>query len=366
MDPVSGLVAVGGGTRNGAIYQALQRHDLAIPLGNSDEVGIGGLVLGGGVSAVSRAYGLTADALVETEIVLADGTALVCNATDNADLFWACRGGGGGHFGVNTSFTFRTRTPVPSSTCLLLWPWRQAAQVLAVLQKIMAQAPDQFAARIGASRAGDDPGVVSIIGQHLGPAAELRELLAPALDVARPARADIADRGYWGAKDYMYHETSGEPFAVRTRCTPKPLSDSGIQAIVDAVERWPGSTNPDGAGVALFAWGGAINRVPVADSAFPHRDTLFLVSMDTSWLPSDPAHTVWSNLEWLDGLHEEMGNYATEAAYVNFTDPALTDWQSAYYGPNYPRLAQIKKRYDPDGFFQPPQAIRPLGKEIRA
>ncbi|MEV0292511.1 FAD-binding oxidoreductase [Nocardia sp. NPDC050710] len=359
IDTATGLVTVGGGVRSGALYAALQQHDLAIPLGNSNDVGVGGLVLGGGVAAVSRAFGLTSDALVRTEIVLADGSTRSCDATDNADLFWACRGGGGGNFGVNTSFTFQARTPVPSSTCLLLWRWRHARPVLAVMQDIMATAPDEFAARIGASRAGTEPGVVSVIGQHLGPAAELREMLAPALAVADPERVEIADRDYWDAKDYLHHETSGDPFAVRTRCTPKPLAEGGIEAIVDAVDRWPGSANPDGAGVALFTWGGAINRIPTADTAFPHRDTLFLISMDTSWSSTDPAQTIWCNLEWLDGVHEELGSYATDAAYVNFTDPALTDL-SAYYGANHPRLARIKHRHDPDGFFRFPQAITPL------
>ncbi|MFI2472039.1 FAD-binding oxidoreductase [Nocardia xishanensis] len=364
VDAANGLVTVGGGATNGAVYAALQEHDLAVPLGNSNQVGIGGLVLGGGVAAVSRAFGLTADALVRTEIVLADGSTLRCDARENADLFWACRGGGGGNLGVNTSFTFQARPTVSSSTCLLLWEWRDARRVLAVVQEIMAAAPDEFAARIGASRSGDRPGVISVIGQHLGPASELRELLAPALAAATPQRVDIADRDYWQAKDFLHHETSGDPFAVRTRCTPKPLTEAGIDVVIDAIDRWPGSANPDGAGVALFTWGGAINRIPVGDTAFPHRDTLFLVSMDTSWSERDSAQTVWCNLEWLDGLYEEMGGYATDAAYVNFTDPALTDL-SAYYGPNHPRLARLKHRYDPDGFFRFPQAITPLSKEIR-
>ncbi|WP_280388150.1 FAD-binding oxidoreductase [Nocardia wallacei] len=355
--PPGGGAPGGGRARGGALYAALRRHDLAFPLGNSDQVGIGGLTLGGGVAAVSRAFGLTCDALVETEIVLADGSVRICNATENADLFWACRGGGGGNFGVNTSFTFRARSPRPGSTCLLLWDWAHAREVLAVMQQIMADAPDEFAARIGAARAAAAPGTVSVIGQHLGPATELRELLAPAIAAASPYRCDIDDRTYWEAKDFLHHETSGLPFAVRTRTTPKPLSDDGVDAIVGAVERRPGSANPDGGGVALFTWGGAINRVPVSATAFPHRDALFLISMDTSWSPRDPSHTVWCNLEWLDGLHEEMGAHATDSAYVNFTDPALRDWRTAYYGPNHARLARIKRRYDPHRVFDFPQAV---------
>ncbi|HEX8868513.1 MAG TPA: FAD-binding oxidoreductase, partial [Lentzea sp.] len=123
VDPDTALVTVGGGTRTGTLYEALRPHDIAFPLGNSDEVAIGGLTLGGGVAAVSRAWGLTCDSLVSTDVVLADGSLVTCSAEENPDLFWACRGGGGGNFGVNTSFTFQARPVVDSATCLLLWEW---------------------------------------------------------------------------------------------------------------------------------------------------------------------------------------------------------------------------------------------------
>ncbi|PSL52209.1 FAD/FMN-containing dehydrogenase [Saccharothrix carnea] len=357
VDPSSELVTVGGGTRMSTLYAGLERYDLAFPAGNADDVAIGGLVLGGGVAAVSRSFGLTCDSLVETEVVLADGTMVTCNETSNADLFWACRGGGGGNFGVNTSFTFQARPVLTSSTCLLLWHREHARDVLGCMQEIMERAPDEFAARIGVARAGAEEAVVSVVGWHLGPAEELRELLRPALAVAEPFRVDIADRTYWEAKDYLHHNTEGGAFAVRTRSTAKPLPDAGVATIVDAVDAWPGSSNADGAGVALFTWGGAINRVPVTETAFPHRDVLFLISMDTSWHTEDGPAVVRANLDWLAGLHERMGEFAADAAYVNFTDPDLDDWRSAYHGPNHARLVEVKRRYDPDRVFRFPQAI---------
>lgn len=357
VDPSTGLVSVGGGARMRTLYAALQPHDLAFPLGNSDDVAIGGLVLGGGVAAVSRSFGLTCDSLVETDIILADGRMLTCSETQNADLFWACRGGGGGNFGVNTSFTFQARPVRDGSTCLLLWHWIDAPGVLACMQEIMHHAPDEFAARIGVSRAAGEEAVVSVIGQHLGPAEELTELLAPALGVAKPYRVDITDRTYWQAKDFLHHTTSGGSFAVRTRCTPEPLSEAGVATMLAAVDKWPGSSNPDGAGVALFTWGGAINRVPVTDTAFPHRNELFLVSMDTSWSTHDSPAVARDNLQWLTALHENMGEFATDAAYVNFTDPDLPDWRAAYYGPNLARLTEVKNRYDPNRVFRFSQAI---------
>ncbi|GGS35387.1 FAD-binding oxidoreductase [Actinokineospora fastidiosa] len=357
VDADTGLVTVGGGTRMGALYAALRAHDLAVPLGNSDDVAVGGLTLGGGVAAVSRAFGLTCDSLVETEVVLADGSTVTCDENRAADLFWACRGGGGGNFGVNTSFTFQARPTRPASTCLVLWDWAHAHEVVVALQEAVRAAPDEFAARIGVSRAPGSEPVVSVIGQHLGPASELREFLAPALAVARPSRMDIADRTYWEAKDYLRHESAGGMFAVRTRCTPKPLSDAGVTTMLSAVDKWPGSGNPDGGGVALFTWGGAITRVPVHATAFPHRDTLFLVSMDTSWTAEDGPGVERDNLAWLAALHEDMGEHAGEGSYLNFTDPDLPGWRSAYHGPNHDRLVEVKRRYDPDRVFTFGQAV---------
>jgi FAD/FMN-containing dehydrogenase len=352
VDPSSALVTVGGGTKMRALYEALRPHDIAFPLGNSDEVAIGGLTLGGGVAAVSRAFGLTCDSLVSTDLVLADGSTVTCSAAENPDLFWACRGGGGGNFGVNTSFTFQARPVVAGATCLLLWEWEHAIDVLLVAQEIQRTAPDALSLRIGLASGG----MVSVIGWHLGSADELRTLLAP-LRRTRPFRCDIEDRTYWEAVEYVHHETAGGAFAGRTRTTSVPLPEEGVRTLVAAVDKWPGSSNPDGGGAALFGWGGAMNALDVTDTAFPHRDALFLVSLDTSWMSSDSPQVVRDNLEWLTALHEDIGEYTDNASYLNFTDPDLADWRQAYHGPNLARLAEVKRRYDPDRFFSFSQAV---------
>jgi FAD/FMN-containing dehydrogenase len=357
VDRDSGQVTVGGGTPMKALYTALRPWDLTFPLGNSDTVGIGGLTLGGGVTTISRAHGLTCDALVSTDVVLAGGRVVTASATEHPDLFWACRGGGGGNFGVNTSFTFQARPAPAGSTCLVLWSWPHAADVLATMQEIMLTAPEEFSARIGIARSAGEDGVVSVVGHHLGPAEELRELLAPVFAVAAPDRADIEDRDFWAAARYLHHSSEGGAFAVRTRCAPHAIDGTGLAALVRAVDKWPGSGNPDGAGAALFAWGGAIGRVPVADTAFPHRDTRFLLSLDTAWAEDDPPEVVRANLDWLHALHAETGEFAPDASYVNFTDPDLDDWRGAYYGPNAARLAEVKRRYDPDRFFRFAQSV---------
>ncbi|WP_410670879.1 FAD-binding oxidoreductase [Amycolatopsis sp. cmx-4-68] len=353
----TGRVTVGGGTPMKALYAALRPWDLTFPLGNSDTVGIGGLALGGGVTTISRAHGLTCDALVSTDVVLADGRVVTASADEHPDLFWACRGGGGGNFGVNTRFTFQARPAPAGSTCVVLWSWPHAVEILAAMQEIMLGAPEAFSARIGIARSPGEDGVVSVVGHHLGPRSELRELLAPAFAVAAPDRADLEDRDFWAAARFLHHGSDGGAFAARTRCTPHAIGDAGLEALVRAVDKWPGSGSPDGAGAALFAWGGAIGRVPVADTAFPHRDTKFLLSLDTSWTEQDTPDVVRANLDWLHALHAETGEFAPDAAYVNFADPDLEDWRGAYYGPNAARLAEVKRRYDPDRFFSFPQAL---------
>jgi hypothetical protein len=209
---------------------------------------------------------------------------------------------------------------------------------------------------VGVSTTGSDS-VVSCIGQHLGPAAELREILDPILSVAQPFRVMIDDRTYWQAKDDLLHETSAGAFAARTSVLTQPLPDDAVSAMLSAVRRWPGSGNSDGGGAALFSWGGAVNRVPVGDTAFPHRDAKFLLSMDTSWAEDDAVEVVKANLGWLTELADTMAPYGNDRSYLNFTDPDLKSWRTAYYGPNYPRLAEIKRRFDPDGLFAFEQGI---------
>jgi FAD/FMN-containing dehydrogenase len=356
VDGSTGLVTVGGGATMADVYAAIQPHELAFALGNGATVGIAGLTLGGGCGATSRSHGLTADALVETTVLTADGELVRCNTTEHADLFWACRGGGGGNFGINTSFTFQARPVSDCSTYLLLFDRPDAEKIFTTAQQIVRTAPDEFAARTGISATGSGA-VVSVIGQHLGPAAELREILDPLLSIAAPLRADLHDRTYWEAKDDLLHDTAGGSFAARTNILTEPLPDAGIEAMLALVDRWPGSGNPDGAGAALFSWGGAANRVAVSETAFPHRDAMFMLSMDTSWMAADPASTVERNLAWLASLGEALAPFGTGRSYLNFTDPDLESWRTAYHGANYPRLVEVKRRYDPDRFFTFTQGV---------
>ncbi|RAJ40406.1 FAD/FMN-containing dehydrogenase [Kitasatospora sp. SolWspMP-SS2h] len=353
VDPATGRVTVGGGVLTGALYAALRPHGLALPLGNGAGVGIAGLALGGGSAATSRRFGLTADTLRATTLATADGTVLTCDADRNEDLYWACRGGGGGNFGINLDLTFQAVEAPAASTCLLLWEAEHAEHVLPAVQELMLTAPEETSLRLGVATSGGRT-LVSTVGLHLGPAAELRALLAPAFAAGPPLRAEIADRAFWDAMDHLRHETSGGAFAVRTHFAARPLPPAALAAALAHLAAAPPGGNADGCGFALFGWGGAINRVDPAATAFVHRDAQYLVSLDTSWLPGeDPA----PHLDWLAGLDHLIAAHATGGAYLNFTDPDLRGWRDAYHGANYPRLVATKQRHDPDRLFAFPQSI---------
>jgi FAD/FMN-containing dehydrogenase len=362
-DGSTGLVTAGGGAKISHVYDAMQPHEMVFSTGTSPTVGVAGLALGGGAAFAARRYGLTADALVETSVVLADGSVAVANERENPDLFWACKGGGGGNFGINVSLTFQAR-PVPDVTTFhLTWKWADAAAVLDAGQRMVELAPDDFAARLGVwtygtgRRAIRDNLEVTLQGQYFGSARDCLEILDPVLSAAAPLSRDVTERTFWEANQYMVHATSGDQFALRSNYIREPLAAEGVQTLLSWVERWPGSHNGDGGGVGLFSWGGAINRVAPDATAFVHRDTLFLVSMDTAWTEDDSPAQVDANLDWLNGLHSAMAPHVTGSAYQNFVDPELTDWREAYYGANYARLVEVKEKYDPDGVFSFAQAI---------
>jgi FAD/FMN-containing dehydrogenase len=257
------------------------------------------------------------------------------------------------------------------STCTITWKWSDAVEVLDALQRTIYDAPDEFAARLGLSTAGADRAAarrnatVTTVAQLLGPTHELRALLDPALTVARPLTDEFADRTFWEAKGHMVHATSGGRFALRSRYAKRLVAPRALEEMVRWVERWPGSGNPDGGGIGMFSWGGRINRLRATDTAFMHRDTLFLVSMDTSWTGADSPATVRATLDWLDGLHDALGGHLSDSAYQNFIDPQLSNWESAYYGENYARLVAVKRKYDPDDVFRFDQSIG-SGRDLSA
>ncbi len=362
VDDGTGVATVQAGARNTGVYAGLQPYEAAISAGRCPTVAIGGLVLGGGIGFSSRKLGLTCDSLRETEIVTADGKILTCNERENEDLFWACRGGSGGNFGVNVSYTFQS-TPVKDVSIYdLQWDLEDGEKVLPALQDVVLQAPDDFSCRMGGGRSGKDGGGrsaanVNALGQYFGPREDLLEMLEPVLRLAKPTKKVIEDKTFWQAKDYFFHNTPTDRFQVKSAFVQKELPEQGIGELLRHVDRWPGSSNEDGGGFAMFALGGAISRIPEEKTAYAHRDSRFLLAIDSSWASSDSHRTEQENVDWVEGFADGMRPYTSAYAYQNFIDRSQPDWARAYYGDNLDRLVRIKRHRDPDDFFHFRQSV---------
>ena len=350
----SGKATLGPAARLGNVYDGLDRHGLAIPAGTCPTVGIGGHALGGGFGLASRAWGLASDNLVSLQVVTADGSILTADARRHSDLFWACRGGGGGNFGIVTSLVFRTHRVSQGSYFIATWPWSQAAEVVASFLAWAPHAPDGLGSLCRLSTGPGGP-AVQVFGQFLGSEAALKGALAtlgpPAqrLDLGSSAWIDLVRRwagclghtlpscstpghqAFVGASDYVAK-------------VPTPAHAALFTQAIDDRGTLPGALLVD-------AYGGALNRVAPTATAFAHRDMLASIQY---FATGDPA----AARSWVNASRAALAPATSGAAYVNYIDPDLANWPHAYYGANLARLQQVKRRYDPHNLFRFAQSIR--------
>jgi FAD/FMN-containing dehydrogenase len=364
---------VGAGALLIDVYAALAAHGVLIPAGTGPSVGIAGLTLGGGHGYASRKLGLTCDALVGLTIVTASGEVLHCDARRHADLFWACRGGGGGNFGVVTSFTFRT-TPVGEvATYAVEWPWEQARDVAAAWQSFGPHAPDELSLDLNLTATEVRPHVTSA-GQYLGSAAGLERALAPLLAVGTPTRVQIEQRSFLEAAlhfagcdrrtvercrradKFPQGTVQRGTWKAKSDYVKRPLPPAAIDTMVRSLEARQADPALGRGTILLDAYGGAIARVPKAATAFVHRDALCSAQYLAYW-PAGNAARAAANLAWMRAFYASLRPYMSGEAYVNYIDPELRDWRRAYYGSNYARLRRVKHRYDPTSFFRFGQGV---------
>jgi len=369
-------VTTGPGAQLVDVYDTLAAQGRAIAAGSCPTVGIGGLTVGGGIGVLSRAWGLTCDSLTAVEVVTADGAVRRCDAGHEPDLFWACRGGGGGSFGVVTSLTLRTRPVPPVTVAFLRWDWRRAADVLAAWQALAPTAPDavwsncHLLSQAGATTPKVTVGVVALDANAA--AAFVAALTAQA---GTPAGRSLSTLSYRSAmlleagcadrtvlQCHLAGPSGGQlpraPFAAKSAVFTKVLPTAGLSAVVDGVERRQAVRGWAEGGVAFDALGGAVGRVAPDATAFPHRAALFSAQYTAAWATADPPATVSGNVAWLRTFHATLQAYASGGAYVNYADPDLAGYPAAYWGDNYPRLQKVKATYDPHDMFTSPQAVR--------
>ena len=352
----SGRAAVGAGAQLLDVYTALAARGRMIPGGTCPTVGIAGLTQGGGIGLSGRKYGLTSDNLLEATVVLADGSIAVANAQQHQDLFWALRGGGGGNFGIVTRFVFRTHPAGDVTTYSLEWPWSDAKAVVLAWQQLAPHAPDELASVLNVSAAAGGAAAITSAGQFFGSETALRSLLAPLASAGTPTRYTTTPRTFLGAVHYFAGGGGGRStFAAKSSIGARPLTAAGIDALLHQIEAK--RTAGTGSGIVLLdSWGGAINRVPKARTAFVHRDSLFSLQYLAYWSAGEPAAP---NVAWLRACHAATQPYLSPFAYQNYIDPELSTWPHAYYGSNLGRLRRVKRRYDPHNVFHFRQSIRP-------
>jgi FAD/FMN-containing dehydrogenase len=367
-----GKATVGAGAQLIDVYSKLASRGLLIPAGSCPSVGIAGLALGGGHGLSGRRFGLTTDNLVAATIVTADGRARHVDADTNEDLYWACRGGGGGNFGIVTSLRFQAHRAAGGSWFFIRFPWSQAGEALAAWQRFAPHAPPALTSIItlGTTGGSGSPSVTAL-GQYFGSEAALRRLIGP---LARVSGASVSSGSstmmslvlrWAGCLDDGYracHTRGTSPggrlpraaFYAKSDYFDKPLPARGRQAMIDWIERRQRTPALGSGALILDAYGGAYNRPAPDATAFVHRDMLFSLQYGAYFSGSGSA-----SRSWINGVWKALRPYASGQAYQNYIDPQLAGWQRAYYGSNLARLREIKKQVDPDFVFRFRQAIPP-------
>lgn len=357
------LARVGPGCTLGDVDRATQQHGLATTLGFVSETGVAGLTLGGGFGYLTRRYGWTVDDLDSVEIVVAGGTVHRASRDENADLFWALRGGGG-NFGVVTEFVFRLHEVGPEITGgLIAWPASQAESVLALFRRITESAPRELTLAVLRRNAPPAPWLptsahgrpmVGVVVCHTGSPEEAAHDLAPLRSFGDPW-ADLVTRKEYAAQQSMLDATQPKGMAYYWKSEFLPhLGDDVLATYHRQFERLEAPANQ----IVLFHIGGRLNELPEDDGAMGNRSARYacvIAAMNPVGAPIGP-----SNVEWVRSAWTALKPHGTGGNYVNFqTDDEPADRVAESYGGNLARLAEVKARFDPDNLFRVNRNITP-------
>ena len=368
VDPLAGTVRAQGGCLWRHVDHETQAFGLAVTGGIVTHTGIGGLTLGGGIGHLMRRFGLTIDNLASCDVVTADGELLVASDDEHPELFWGLRGGGG-NFGIVTSFQYRLHPVGPTVAAgLVAWPMEQAPGVLRFFRDFVAAAPDEVGIMANLRLAPPLPVIPeelhgkpigALVVCYAGPIDQGLEILGPLRQFKTPAIDAV------GPKAYVAHQAMfdaayphGRHYYWKARKLP-PLTDAAIDVIVDQAAA---ITSPYSA-IPLFTLGGAVARVDDDATAFTGRSAAHDINFVASWLPDDPdpeRHKAWARTSW-----EAMRPFG-HGVYVNFmSDEPAPQVRIAYGDAKYARLAALKSKYDPSNVLRFNQNIIPTSSADR-
>jgi FAD/FMN-containing dehydrogenase len=362
VDPVERVAQAQGGALWRDLDRETQAFGLAVTGGIVSHTGIGGLTLGGGIGWLMRKHGLSIDNLLSADVVRADGAFLKASETENPDLFWGLKGGGG-NFGIVTSFEYWLHPVGPTVLAgMLLYPMNDAPEVLGFLRDFLVDAPDELGVIANLRLAPPLPMVpeelhgqpiVALLICYAGALEEGEEVVRPLREFRQPALDAITP------KPYTAHQAMLDPAFPHGRhyywksSELPPLTDEAIDVIV---EHCSAITSPYSS-VPIFTLGGAVARVGEQESAYSNRSAAHNINIVAAWAPGEPEPE--RHVEWVRGLWSAMQPHAT-GVYVNFMSDEPQERVRAAYGPKkYERLVALKNKYDPTNLFRMNQNIKP-------
>ncbi|MEI6100872.1 MAG: FAD-binding oxidoreductase [Eubacteriales bacterium] len=353
LDKERGIATVQTGIRVGALVRMLAKEGVLAPFGDSSTVGIGGITPGGGITAIQRSVGVISDNLIAGTLVDANGEIIHFNERRNPDLLWAMRGGGGGNFGVATSYTFRIH-PAPDRVGIyqIIWPWEQIEEVVDAWQKWSPYVDTRLGSILEVYSKTN--GLLRSQGIFLGSKKELINQLKPLAEVGTPIRVFVDEVSlseaidFWAPEEPLFDDqytTWSSAWVERT------MPEEGI----DAIKRFLIKSTGSESNFFFLNSGGAMNRVPPNDTAFFWRNTKYYMEWTSSWTKN---YETQRNIVMVERTRRELVPY-TIGSYVNVPDLALKNYGQEYYGGNFERLRRIKTKYDPENVFNFAQSIPP-------
>jgi FAD/FMN-containing dehydrogenase len=363
VDPESRTARVGPGATWGQFDAAAQAHGLATTGGTVSTVGVSGVSLGGGEGWLGRAHGMTIDNLIAADLVTASGELARASETDNPDLFWALRGGGG-NFGIVTSFEFALHEVGPELLAgQVMYPGDEATRVLRAYRDYFATASEQATGFAFFLRIPPIPAfpaelhgalVLDLVLCYVGPIVDGEAALAPLRNLGPVIADTVGPVPYLGLQQaFDAGVAPGNRWYTRGQYL-NGLTDGAIDTLVGGLEPFPGEFTL----VYLGPGGGATSRVAPDATAFPHRDAPFGMHIWPGWVDPSSDDAI---MGWARQLHEAMTPYGTGGVYVNLLGEDEAARVPAAYGSNYERLRDIKRIWDPMNIFRANHNIPPAG-----
>ena len=346
----------------GDVDRETQLYGLAAPLGFVSNTGIAGLTLGGGFGYLTRRFGWTADNVVSMKVVTYDGRLVTASETENSDLFWALRGGGG-NFGVVVDFEYRLYKVGPEIFGgAIAWPAAQAPEVLKAFQKITAEAPRELTCVLVLRKAPPAPwidkehhgkDIISLFVCHSGPVEAGEALLQPLKSLGSPA-GDVLQKRSFASQQSILDAT--QPSGRRYYWKSEYVAGHEEDMLTSAAKHAAAAASPHSA-ILVFPLDGALNELPDDHSPAGNRDANSVLNITSSWeQPADDA----TNIEWARAAWGDLRHFSTGGTYVNFlTEEETGDRVQQALGSHVERLAKIKATWDPENFFHVNKNIAP-------